>query len=143
MFKYTYTKTIASADYKVQPIHVDFDYMNDKAGFWYTNEFVDNDNAYNNDNIKYNSNIYNIGITPNENCILRELIDKRSGFTVSGFSADDFAGLYITDSKNLPVMYIDTSLGKCEDGTSWSYSGIPATSANTKYGLFLEVNSDE
>lgn len=143
LFKYTYTKTIASADYEVPPIHVDFDYMKGKAGFWYTNEFVDNDNAYYNDNIKYNSNIYNIGITPNENCILRELIDRRSGFTVSGFSADDFAGLYITDSKNLPVMYIDTSLGKCEDGTSWSYSGIPATSANTKYGLFLEVNSDE
>lgn len=143
LFKYTYTKTIASADYEVPPIHVDFDYMNGKAGFWYTNEFVDNDNAYYNDNIKYNSNIYNIGITPNEGCILHELVNKRSGFTVSGFSADDFAGLYITDSKNLPVMYIDTSLGKCEDGTSWSYSGIPAASANTKYGLFLEVNSDE
>ena len=92
------------------------------------------------------SNLENIGKTLNQETILYnlKLTDARV-ISASGFSADDFEGLYVTDSKRNPVMYIDVGLGECKDGTSWSFSGYPngedpVTARENVKGLMLEID---
>ena len=127
-FKYTYTKFYKNTDIGKSGIKLDvhYDIANNKAGFW----FSMHESAFSayNDDIYYSSNILNIGKTPNQTCILNEHLSKADITSVlfSSFSADDFEGLYVTDSKNLPVMYINVGLGECQDGTTWTYSSYPS-----------------
>ena len=142
-FKYTYTKS-KPIDYAVDGIKlpVKFDKRNEKAGFWASGEFSNNIKYAYNDNINYIKNIFGIGETLNEACILENLKEDSKPFTLSAFSADDFEGLYVVDSSDNPVMYIDVGLGECPDGTTWSYSSYPDSNelSNITSGLFLEIN---
>ena len=141
-FKYTYTKGILSQNIGKSGflVPVKYDEANDKAGFWFNmGETVPS--AYN-DDLVYASNILAIGKTPNQECILDQLrIEGISSVSFSGFTADDFDGLYVTDSDNNPVMYINVGLGECQDGTSWSYSSYPSNGDVSASGLILEVET--
>ena len=151
-FKYTYTKKLDSIN-SISGIgnygwYAKYDYMNGKAGFWVQNEKASFDEF--NDKFHYTQNYMTFGKTLNEQCILNYLnADKKNrqnGCHVSGFSADDFEGIYVTDYDNNPVMYIDVGMGECSEGTSWSYecySGSHTNNEDDVYGLLLEVNTDE
>lgn len=133
-FKYTYIKYNGNTNIGRDGINlgVHFDASNNKAGFWFTtNESADS--AYN-DDVHYASNVFCIGKTPNQACIINEHLSVNgvSSVTFSSFSADDFEGLYITDSQNMPVMYIDVGMGECQEGTTWSYSSYPASAITIK-----------
>ena len=133
-FKYTYIKYNGNNNIGRDGINLDvhFDASNNKAGFWFTsNESADS--AYN-DDVHYASNVFCIGKTPNQSCIINEHLSVSgvSAVTFSSFSADDFEGLYITDSQNMPVMYIDVGMGECQEGTTWSYSSYPASAITIK-----------
>lgn len=146
-YKFSYDKFIGSA-YGTNGITVDVEYdvFNDKAGYWYHN--ADNDELVQptDGKVMYYPNVFNIGKTLNQETILYnlKLTDARV-ISASGFSADDFEGLYVTDSKRNPVMYIDVGLGECKDGTSWSFSGYPngedpVTARENVKGLMLEID---
>lgn len=151
-FKYTYTKKLDLIN-SISGIgkygwYAKYDYMNGKAGFWVQNEKASFDEF--NDKFHYTQNYMTFGKTLNEQCILRYLNankeNRKSGCHVSGFSADDFEGIYVTDSTDNPVMYIDVGMGECSEGTSWSYecySGSHTNNEDDVYGLLLEVNTDE
>lgn len=151
-FKYTYTKKLDSIN-SISGIgnygwYAKYDYMNGKAGFWVQNEKASFDEF--NDKFHYTQNYMTFGKTLNEKCILGYLnankTNRKHGCHVSGFSADDFEGIYVTDFYNNPVMYIDVGMGECSEGTSWSYecySGSHTNNENDVYGLLLEVNTDE
>ena len=149
-YKYTYTKEEIFTPIKEVSIKVKFDYKNNLAGFWFqkhndAGEIADGSIEYN-DTVKYYPNIFNIGTTLNQDSILNKCLklnDNRE-YTVSGFSAADFNGLYIVDEEKYPVMYIDVGLGECSPGTTWSYECKSSTveySTETS-GLLLEVNVD-
>ena len=110
-------------------VFVEYNTNNDKAGFWFYNK--DNTGIANptDGNILYYPNVFNIGKTLNQETIRGYLLEKDS-LELSGFSADDFQGLYVTDSKLNPVMYIDVGLGECAEGTTWSLSSQPSTTIN-------------
>ena len=109
---------------------VQFDYKNGKRGFWYNAGVVTSGDYEYNDNVNYYGNILAIGKTLSQHSILNKcLTTTEMTWTVSGFSADDFEGLYITDSAHKPVMYIDVGLGECSDGTSWSFSSYPSVNS--------------
>ena len=151
-FKYTYTKKLYSIN-SISGIgnygwYAKYDYMNGKAGFWVQNEKASFDEF--NDKFHYTQNYMTFGKTLNEQCILSYLnaneANRKSGCHVSGFSADDFEGIYVTDLYDNPVMYIDVGMGECSEGTSWSYecySGSHTNNEDDVYGLLLEVNTDE
>lgn len=157
-YKYTYEKEYVAGSMDPVSIDVKFAYANGLAGFWFqqrngNGEIASGTIEYN-DNVKYYPNVFNIGTTLNQTSILNKCLknDTRK-YTVSGFSADDFDGLYIVDETDtedqVPVMYIDVGLGECEQGTSWTYecktnvSGdISAYAPSSISGLLLEVNSD-
>lgn len=170
-FKYTYEKRpanmhddICSAGFKLPVI---FEYKNNKAGFWFnmnesavekTRDLKDlgtveeaTCSAYN-DNMYYTSNVFAIGKTPNQSCIINEhLADPEiTAVSFSSFSADDFEGIYVTDGENRPVMYIDVGLGECPEGTTWTYSAYPSYSANIEaslstsaYSIVAETDEDK
>lgn len=151
-FKYTYTKKLDLIN-SISGIgnygwYAKYDYMNGKAGFWVQNEKASFDEF--NDKFHYTQNYMTFGKTLNEQCILSYLNankeNRQNGCHVSGFSADDFEGIYVTDYDNNPVMYIDVGMGECSEGTSWSYecySGSHTNNEDDVYGLLLEVNTDE
>ena len=150
-FKYTYTKKLDSIN-SISGIgnygwYAKYDYMNGKAGFWVQNEKASFDEY--NDKFHYTQNYMTFGKTLNEQCILSYLNankeNRLNGCHVSGFSADDFEGIYVTDFYNNPVMYIDVGMGECSEGTSWSYECYSGSHTNNDdvYGLLLEVNTDE
>lgn len=151
-FKYTYTKKLDSIN-SISGIgnygwYAKYDYMNGKAGFWVQNDKASFDEF--NDKFHYTQNYMTFGKTLNEQCILSYLNankeNRLNGCHVSGFSADDFEGIYVTDFYNNPVMYIDVGMGECSEGTSWSYecySGSHTNNEDDVYGLLLEVNTDE
>lgn len=150
-FKYTYTKKLDSIN-SISGIgnygwYAKYDYMNGKAGFWVQNEKASFDEY--NDKFHYTQNYMTFGKTLNEQCILSYLNTNKenrlNGCHVSGFSADDFEGIYVTDFYNNPVMYIDVGMGECSEGTSWSYECYSGSHTNNDdvYGLLLEVNTDE
>lgn len=150
-FKYTYTKKLDSIN-SISGIgnygwYAKYDYMNGKAGFWVQNEKASFDEF--NDKFHYTQNYMTFGKTLNEQCILSYLNankeNRLNGCHVSGFSADDFEGIYVTDFYNNPVMYIDVGMGECSEGTSWSYECYSGSHTNNDdvYGLLLEVNTDE
>lgn len=151
-FKYTYTKKLDSIN-SISGIgnygwYAKYDYMNGKAGFWVQNPKSIFDEY--NDKFHYTQNYMTFGKTLNEQCILSYLnankTNRKYGCHVSGFSADDFEGIYVTDFYNNPVMYIDVGMGECSEGTSWSYecySGSHTNNEDDVYGLLLEVNTDE
>lgn len=154
-FKYTYMKNVmhrndisgaGTADYKW---NVKYDHMNGRAGFWVQNNAAKESNDEYNDKITYTQNYMTFGKTLNERCILSYLnkskANRENGCHVTGFSADDFEGIYVTDSADNPVMYIDAGMGECSEGTSWSYECYSGSHTNYKddvYGLLLEVNTD-
>jgi hypothetical protein len=111
-----------------------------------------------NDKIHYGSNVFNIGKTLSQDSLLNgcfvsaQKIRNEYKWITSGFSADDFEGIYIRDSKEKPVMYIDVGLGECTVGTSWTLSAYPSvnfenetkerynTLINQTSGLLLEID---
>lgn len=128
-FKYTYTKKPGEKIEKIE-LPVQFDYKNGKRGFWYNAGIVTSGDYEYNDKVNYYGNILAIGKTLSQHSILNKcLTTTEMSWTVSGFSADDFEGLYITDSAHKPVMYIDVGLGECSDGTSWSFSSYPSVNS--------------
>lgn len=128
-FKYTYTKRPGEKIEKIE-LPVQFDYKNGKRGFWYNAGVVTSGDYEYNDKVNYYGNILTIGKTLSQHSILNKcLTTTEMSWTVSGFSADDFEGLYITDSAHKPVMYIDVGLGECSDGTSWSFSSYPSVNS--------------
>ena len=142
-YRYTYLKEVVKkTNIGKEGINlpVKYDVINNKAGFWFNmheEPIVNNigkleKSAYN-DDIKYTSNILYIGKTPNQRCILSTNLSRTgvSAVTFSGFSADDFQGLYVMDSKYNPVMYIDVGLGECSEGTTWTYSSYPSYPGGT------------
>ena len=151
-FKYTYTKKLDLIN-SISGVgnygwYAKYDYMNGKAGFWVQNKKASFDEF--NDKFHYTQNYMTFGKTLNEPCILNYLNankeNRLNGCHVSGFSADDFEGIYVTDFYNNPVMYIDVGMGECSEGTSWSYecySGSHTNNEDDIYGLLLEVNTDE
>ena len=128
-FKYTYTKRPGEKIEKIE-LPVQFDYKNGKRGFWYNAGVVTSGDYEYNDKLNYYGNILAIGKTLSQHSILNKcLTTTEMAWTVSGFSADDFEGLYITDSSHKPIMYIDVGLGECSDGTSWSFSSYPSVNS--------------
>lgn len=128
-FKYTYTKRQGEKIEKIE-LPVKFDYKNGKRGFWYNAGVVTSGDYEYNDKLNYYGNILAIGKTLSQYSILNKcLTTTEMAWTVSGFSADDFEGLYITDSAHKPIMYIDVGLGECSDGTSWSFSSYPSVNS--------------
>ena len=96
-----------------------------------------------NDDLNYYSNVFAIGKTLNQKSILNYCFKAVDDYTwiVSGFSADDFEGIYVSDKSGNSVMYIDVSLGECDDGTSWTLSSYPSEPelSDSVSGLLLEV----
>ena len=169
-FRYTYDKDYGT---KIKPpflLPVKYDNKNGKNGFWFQAPAASGEYEYN-DNLNYYGNIYYIGKTLSQDALLKKclLIDSHE-WQVSGISADDFEGLYVQDSDQNPIMYIDVSLGECQDGTTWSLSSYPSVDSsafienykienpddgndkiqaalnkalNRSSGLFLEVKLDE
>jgi len=159
-YKYTYEK---SAPYLYTdckngiPLDVKFDYKNDKTGFWFRMPNTSGHIEYN-DKIHYGSNVFNIGKTLSQDSLLNgcfvsaQKTRNEYKWITSGFSADDFEGIYIRDSKEKPVMYIDVGLGECTVGTSWTLSAYPSvnfeteskerynTLINQTSGLLLEID---
>ena len=127
-FKYTYLKGIIPNNIGKRGIllPVSYNIANNKAGFWF-NMGETEVSAYN-DDIKYTSNVLAIGKTPNQDCILNSNLSRSevSSVSFSAISADDFEGIYVTDSDNNPVMYINVGLGECSEGTSWTFSSYPS-----------------
>lgn len=147
-FKYTYTKIYNGPIYQDGlKYDVKFDYGGRYyAGYWFYNHDNVLPGEEYNDDMSYTPNILNIGKTVNEKCIINNhlALPNVDSFMVSSFSADDFDGLYVTDSSNLPVMYIDVGLGRCEDGTTWSYNCTEnSPKLDSMSGLLLEMNSNE
>ena len=155
-YKYTYEK---SAPYLYSgcrdgiPLDVKFNYANNKAGFWFKMPDTSGHIEYN-DKIRYGSNVFNIGKTLNQDSILNgcfvssQRARNEYKWITSGFSADDFEGIYIKDSRERPVMYIDVGLGECAVGTSWTWSAYPSVDyekstdedlINQVSGLVLEI----
>ena len=169
-FRYTYDKDYGT---KITPpflLPVKYDNKNNKNGFWFQAPAASGDFEYN-DKVNYYSNVYYIGKTLSQDALLKKclMIDEHK-WNVSGISADDFEGIYIQDSNQNPVMYIDVGLGECQDGTTWSLSSYPSVDSaafieeysashknateeeitrelnkalNNCSGLFLEVKLDE
>lgn len=146
-YKYTYDKLVVySADIGKDGIKIPVKFGSEptlnRSGFWFSNSDNLVDDTEKNNGIVYRPNIFNIGKTLSPESILSVLKSNPSHeYTVSGFSADDFEGLYITRNNNImsePVMYIDVGLGECNQGTSWSYECLP--NRGFASGLFLEVN---
>lgn len=150
-YMYTYTKSEPyTADMLTNyKLPVKYDYMNNKAGFWF--QIPDTSGTLEfNDTINYYANVLAFGKTLNQLSILNYCLPNStdSDWSVSGFSADDFEGLFVTDSSSRPVMYIDVGLGECTDGTTWTLSSYPSTDVtgqnsgymlNNCYGLLMEV----
>lgn len=150
-YMYTYKKEQTYTDISKPGIKVPvtFNYKNSKGGYWFHNkdneEFIEPTDG----NIMYYPNVFNIGKTFNQRTIINYLGENES-LLLSGFSADDFEGIYVTDSKREPVMYIDVGLGECPEGTSWTLSSYPSTKIVDRYkksntrtnlsGLMLEIN---
>lgn len=155
-YKYTYEK---SAPYTYTgciegiPLDVKFNYANNKAGFWFKMPNTSGHIEYN-DKIHYGSNVFNIGKTLNQDSILNDCFVSaqktynKYEWKTSGFSADDFEGIYVRDSHERPVMYIDVGLGECTNGTSWTLSAYPSINyenstnkelINQVSGLILEI----
>lgn len=145
-YKYTYIKSEPKkcADmfsYGIE-VPVEYNYKNNKAGFWYK---VPNTSGYLefNDDLNYYSNVFAIGKTLNQKSILNYCFKAVDNYTwiVSGFSADDFEGIYVSDKSGNSIMYIDVGLGECNDGTSWTLSSYPSEPelSDSVSGLLLEV----
>jgi hypothetical protein len=152
-FKYTYTRNIentnnisGAGDYEW---FVGYEYQNGRAGFWCHNDNAKYSSSAYNDKIVYTPNYMTFGKTLSEACILEYLnrneTNRKNGCKVVGFSADDFDGIYVTDSDRNPVMYIDVGMGECSPGTSWSYECYPSTTekSDRMSGLLLETNRDD
>lgn len=149
-FKYTYYKVNDPITMYKIALNVHFDAKNNKRGFWfsyadYLNRPTSGELEYN-DDVHYYSNVLAIGKTLSENSLTNKCLQQAdASWTTSGFAADDFDGLYVTDSADRPVMYIDVGLGECLDGTSWSLDCYPSTSStdpedlNVCSGLLLEI----
>jgi hypothetical protein len=149
-FKYTYYKVNDPTKMYKIGLNVHFDVKNNKRGFWfsyadYLNRPTSGELEYN-DDVHYYSNVLAIGKTLSENSLTNKCLQQAdASWTTSGFAADDFDGLYVTDSADRPVMYIDVGLGECLDGTSWSLDCYPSTSStdpedlNVCSGLLLEI----
>ena len=142
-FKYTYNKSENPSEVDKIDFNVIFDVKNNKRGFWfsyadYLGKPVSGDYEYN-DELNYYSNILAIGKSLSENAIIRKCLqtDGRK-WNISGFSANDFDGLYVIDSEKRPVMYIDVGLGECTDGTSWSLSSYPSIPEFSAFSAKLE-----
>lgn len=146
-YKFTYEKfmgtRIGASGF---PLEVEYDVFNDKAGYWYHNSDNEELEHPTDGKVMYYPNVFNIGKTLNQETILNNLkLTETRSLSASGFSADDFEGLYVTDSKRNPIMYIDVGLGECKDGTSWSFSGYdngedPETARKNVKGLMLEID---
>ena len=156
-FKYTYSRTNLDINkteiWPASAWAVKYDYYNNRAGFWIENKNAQYIDDYRNDKFRYSQNYVTMGQTLNEQCILH-LLEKpaiqKAGLPLTAFSADDFEGIYVTDSENNPVMYIDVGMGECSPGTTWSYKcyanykeeDFSAHPYDIK-GLLLEVNRDD
>ena len=146
-YKYTYTKydSVFCNDIYTNGIKMDvsYNYKNNKAGFWYKVPNTSGNIEFN-DELNYYSNVFAIGKTLNQKSILDNCFTAVKDYTwlASGFSADDFEGIYVADTKGNSIMYIDVGLGECPDGTSWSLSSYPSeqTLSDNVSGLLLEVN---
>lgn len=154
-YRYTYEKAeteIKDISARCLNVPVKFDYLNNKCGFWFTSKDlnknkdmpVSGDIEFN-DDVNYYGNILFYGKTLSEISLLNKCLKTSNSYEVSGFSANDLEGFYITDNTDNPVMYIDVGLGECTDGTSWSFSSYPSTSSddpkelNNCSGLLLEI----
>lgn len=131
-YKYTYYKESGKL-YKNYAfnLNVNYAYLNNKAGFWFRMPNCSGSYEFN-DKVAYYPNVLSIGKTLNQKSILNKcLTTKDAQWKVSAFSADDFEGIYVTDNKSNPVMYIDVGLGECSDGTTWSLSSYPSIDYDT------------
>lgn len=150
-YMYTYKKEQTYTDISKPGIKVPvtFNYKNGKGGYWFHNKDNEEFKEPTDGNIMYYPNVFNIGKTFNQRTIINYLGENES-LLLSGFSADDFEGIYVTNSKREPIMYIDVGLGECPEGTSWSLSSYPSTKIVDRYknlntrtnlsGLILEIN---
>lgn len=154
-YRYTYEKAeteIKDISARCLNVPVKFDYLNNKCGFWFTSKDLNKNKGMPvsgdiefNDDVNYYGNILFYGKTLSEISLLNKCLKKSNSYEVSGFSANDLEGFYITDNTDNPVMYIDVGLGECTDGTSWSFSSYPSTSSddpkelNNCSGLLLEI----
>lgn len=141
-FKYTYDKDYGT---KITPpflLPVKYDNKNGKNGFWFQASAASGDFEYN-DKVNYYGNVYYIGKTLSQDALLKKclLIDEHV-WSASGISADDFEGIYIQDSDQNPVMYIDVGLGECQDGTTWSLSSYPSVDSATFIEEYSASNED-
>lgn len=156
LFKFTYFKYVDSASNIntngfLLPVKFDMKEIigetdnKYKTGFWYQNL----NNSAKIDGYKdftYDCGLFNIGMTLDETHIMDknhlnapDLKVDTGSISASGFSADDFEGIYISTSNAEPVMYIDVGMGECSEGTSWSLSGYKSKDDNS-YGLILELD---
>lgn len=154
-YRYTYEKAeteIKDISARCLNVPVKFDYLNNKCGFWFTSKDLNKNKGMPvsgdiefNDDVNYYGNILFYGKTLSEISLLNKCLKTSNSYEVSGFSANDLEGFYITDNTDNPVMYIDVGLGECTDGTSWSFSSYPSTSSddpkelNNCSGLLLEI----
>jgi len=154
-YRYTYEKAemeIKDISARCLNVPVKFDYLNNKCGFWFTSKDLNKNKGMPvsgdiefNDDVNYYGNILFYGKTLSEISLLNKCLKTSNSYEVTGFSANDLEGFYITDNTDNPVMYIDVGLGECTDGTSWSFSSYPSTSSvdpkelNNCSGLLLEI----
>lgn len=140
------------------PIAKHYTSLGPKYGFWfkdwlYTAERDESDSnrvnwrwytKYYNDTVHYDGNVLHLGVTLSEDCIIKELKLLSESITQSAVSTFGFSsmngaeldGLYVTDSENRNVMYIDLSMGELDGTQSWSMV-CPSDGANG--GLLLEI----
>ena len=130
-FRYTYDKDYGTKITLPFKLPVKYDNKNGKNGFWFQAPAASGEFEYN-DTLNYFANVYYIGKTLSQDALLKKcLLTDSHEWKVSGISADDFEGIYIQDSDQNPVMYIDVGLGECQDGTTWSLSSYPSVDSAT------------
>lgn len=86
-----------------------------KIGYWAQDKEI----GYSGENFEYNGNVLHIGNEKSSRTIREEIRKNEVSYT-SSVSADDFHGLYVTDSKGNNVMYIDTDVGAMNGYSIWT-----------------------
>lgn len=109
-----------------------------KIGYWAQDKEI----GYSGEKFDYNGNVLHIGNEKSSRTIREEIRKNEVSYT-SSVAADDFHGLYVTDSKGNNVMYIDTDVGAMNGYSIWTMPlrEYVATDKTDTYkaGLIMEI----
>ncbi len=146
-FKYNFVKERLSITANKFSHDVQLDEVNNHYGFWFTDGLKDTikyNNKYitkfyngDNDEVRYDGTTLHLGAMFSEKSILQSLKTERVISAASGIICDDLQGLYVVDSNNHNVMYIDIGMGECDGTQAWSMT-CSAEGVNGR-GLLLGI----